>query len=100
MVERIVLFKFQQSHANPASRGEVATRARELLSAIPSVGALSVGIPADPPSEKSWDLSLVLRFETLEDVEAFRAHPAHREFVDVFLGSRLEVIKAWNFEVV
>lgn len=99
MIERIVLIKLNQEHAHDAGRAEVAARSREVLSALPDVIEVAVGVPADAPSLKSWDLSLTLRFESLEAVEAYRVHPAHRAYVDEFLKPRLLLIKAWNFDI-
>lgn len=99
MIERIVLIKLNDEHAHDAGRAAVAARSREILSALPDVTAVAVGVPADEPSLKSWDLSLTLRFESLEAVEAYRVHPSHRAYVDEYLKPRLLLIKAWNFDI-
>jgi hypothetical protein len=98
MIERIVLFKLKGEHANDAERRRVAEHSREVLAAIPGVESVSVGVPADPSAEKSWDLSLVVRFASLDAVEPYRVHPAHRRYVDEYMRPRMEVVKAWNFE--
>lgn len=97
MIERIVLFKLKDEYANERARAEIADHSRKVLGAVPGVKAVSVGVPADAPSEKSWDLSLVLQFATLEAVEAYREHPDHRSYVNDYMRPRMEVIKAWNF---
>jgi len=60
---------------------------------------VTVGIPADEASERSWDVSIVVRFRSVDDVEPYREHPEHRAYVDEFLRPRMVVIKAWNFDV-
>jgi len=98
MVERYVFIKLRQEHASDAGRAEVAERSRALAS-IAGVTSVRVGLPADEAASGSWDVSIVLSFEKLEDIEPYRTHPDHRSFVDEFLAPRMEVIKAWNFQV-
>jgi len=99
MIERIVLFKLKDEYCNDSARAEIAERTRRDIGALPMVRAVSVGVPADADSEKSWDISLIVRFDTLDDVEAYAVDPDHRAYVDDFMRARIEVIKAWNFEV-
>ncbi len=97
MIERIVLVKLADD-AVPR-RPEIAKYSLEALRLIPGVEDVHVGLPADSPSAEAWDLSLVLRFRSLDDVEAYRVHSDHRAFVDSYLRPRMAAIKAWNFEV-
>jgi len=97
MVERIVLFKLKDQYCNAASRTEFAERTRADLGALDDVRAVTVGIPADEASEASWDISIVLQFDSMEDVERYIVDPAHRAYVDNYATPRLEVRKAWNF---
>lgn len=96
-IERIVLVKLLDEEVQ--RRLEIADHSREVLRLIPGVEDVHVGLAADTPSAEAWDLSLVLRFGSLEDVEAYRIHPDHRAYVDCFLKPRMAAIKAWNFEV-
>ena len=97
MIERIVLFKLRGEYCNDAARAEIAERTRRDLGALKNVRSVSVGVPADEPTEKSWDLSLIVRFDTLEDVDAYIIDPEHRAYVDNYMHERIELIKAWNF---
>lgn len=99
MIERIVLIKLKGEHCNEAAREEIAAHTLATLEGLPGVRKLRVGVPADEASEKSWDLSLVLHFDSLEATEQFRTQPAHRSYVDGYLRPRMEVIKAWNFSL-
>jgi hypothetical protein len=99
MIERIVLFKLKPEHANPQSRKEVAAHSRKVLATVPGVESVSVGVPADADAEKSWDLSVIVRFASLEAVEPYRDHPVHRQYVDEYMTPRMEVRKSWNFRV-
>lgn len=97
MIERIVLFKLKDEYCNDAARSEIAARTRTDIGALKNVRSVSVGIPADELAQKSWDLSLIVRFDTLEDVDAYMTDPAHRAYVDNYMHTRIELIKAWNF---
>ena len=99
MILRYVFIKLVDSYANSAARAEVVRETLETLSKCPDVLSVSSGVPSDPLSEKAWDVSITLRFDSQEAVESYRADPIHRKYVSSFLRPRLEVIKAWNFEV-
>jgi len=99
MIQRIVLLKLDEEHATDSGRALVAARSREVLTVLPGVVKVDVGIPADASSRESWDISLVLKFESADDLEPFRVHPDHRSYVDDFLKPKLALIKAWNFEI-
>ena len=64
MIERFVFFKLKYEYCNDAARAEFAERTRADLSALQNVRALSVGVPADEASEASWDISIVLQFDS------------------------------------
>lgn len=99
MIERYVYLKFKDEHANDASRREAAQACRELIAQVPGVLSVTAGIPADADCESKWDLSLVVRFANLADVEPYRVHPTHQKLIDDVLGPRKLVVKAWNFDV-
>jgi hypothetical protein len=98
MIERYVFVKLKPEHATLQGRAEVRARSRALAK-VPGVRAVTVGEPADPSAAAAWDLSLVVRFDTLADVDAYLEHPGHEAYYEGFLEPRLQVIKAWNFEV-
>ena len=58
---------------------------------------LSVGLPSDPASEKSWDVSLVMRFASQAELEAALASSVFAQYVDVELAGKCQVTKAWSF---
>jgi len=99
MVERYVFIKLKDAHATAAGRQEVIDRTFADLRQVPGVRKLIVGKPADAAAEGSWDVSLVVVFDDLADVAPYQAHPVHRRYVDEFLAPRMEIIKAWNFDV-
>lgn len=82
MVKHIVTFQFEGS---PAERLAVAQSFRDALNALPSqipqLKSIEVGINENPA--ESWDLVLIAQAETLEDVAAYSAHPAHVAAVQI-----------------
>lgn len=97
MIDRFVFVRLKKEHAS--EREAIAAHTAETLRALPGVIHVSVGTPADEHAAAAWDLSIVVRFGALADVEPYRVHPAHRRYVDEYLRPRMEVIKAWSFEI-
>ena len=100
MIQRIVVIKLKDAYANEADRAELACHTRDVLSRIEGVRHLDVATPGDERCERSWDLCILVRFDDVEAVEAYRLDAAHRAYVDVFLKPMLEVIRVWNFDLV
>ena len=80
MIDRIVLYKLTDEYCTDAARAEIAAHAREVFAALPQVRDARVGLPADAEAKRSWDLSLVLRFDDLAAIEAYLPHPDHQAF--------------------
>ena len=98
MIRRVVAVKLKEAYSNPDDRAVAAGHTREVLAAAPGVREIEVDTPADAPTERSWDFLILLSFDSMAAVEEYRAHPLHRQYMDVFLRPMLEVIKVWNFE--
>jgi hypothetical protein len=99
MIQRVVAIKLKDDYANADDRAQVAATSRDVLGVVPGVRSIDVGTPADFAAEKSWDVLLLLRFDDLAAVDAYRAHENHRQYMDTFLRPMLAVIKVWNFEL-
>ena len=98
MIERIVLFKLKDEYCNEAARAEFAERTRTDLSALQNVRGVIVGVPADEASEASWDISIVVHFDSMDHLQQYIVDPAHRAYVDGYATPHIEVRKAWNFQ--
>ncbi len=98
MVERYLFVKLASEQSNDEGRRICAEMARELGGQAELLG-LTVGLPADAPALAAWDMSLVLRFASLEAADRFFEGPAYRTFTEGFLGACGRVIKAWTFDV-
>ena len=99
MIQRVVVIKLKDAYANDADRATVAGHTRQVLAPIEGVRHLDVAIPGDERCEGSWDLCILVRFDDLDAVEAYRIDATHRAYADVYLKPMLEVIRVWNFEL-
>ena len=99
MIQRIVIFKLKDEYCNDVARAEFAERTRSDLGALSQVRRVEVGVPADEASEASWDIAITLLFDSMDDVKAYIVDPDHRTYVDDFASPKIEVRKAWNFEI-
>ena len=99
MIERIAILKLTPEHATPEGRAEIVERSLATLGGLPGVSTLTAGVPADEASAASWDVVITVRCASREDLDAYRANPTHRKFVEEFLAPRSVVRKAWSFEI-
>jgi hypothetical protein len=95
MITHIVLFKL----AEPTPENLTATR-KKLLSMDGKIGLLrhlEVGIDLIR-SERSYDLALTTRFDSLEDLQAYQIHPYHAGEVIPHMKSVCSSIVAVDYE--
>jgi len=95
MITHIVLFKL----ADPATENLAATRDK-LLSMdgrIDLLRHLEVGIDL-VRSERSYDIALMTRFDSLEDLQAYQIHPYHAGEVIPYMTSVCSSIVAVDYE--
>jgi len=89
MITHIALIKLVHVNA------ETIELAREILSGmegkIPQLRHLEVGVNL-AQSYRSYDLSLMVRFDSLEGFQAYQNHPAHVEVVKNLQGLRQSTI--------
>lgn len=80
MIRHTLLFKFNES-AGEETRVEAVRRLRQLGELCPTIDNWSIGINfADSPS--AYDVVEIGDFASIEDLDAYKQHPAHREFSD------------------
>ena len=93
MVTHIVFFKFKDR--------ENIAKAREMLlnlkGKIPQLLHLEVGVDV-LHTERSYDLALVSKFNSLEDLQAYQIHPLHVEVAE-YLATVREAVSAVDYEV-
>lgn len=78
MIRQILLFKFNEG-VDESLQDEVIERLERLGELCPTIGSWSIGRNlADSPS--AYDVIEIGDFANTEDLEEYKAHPAHRDF--------------------
>jgi hypothetical protein len=95
MVTHIVFFKL----SNPASEaiGAVRDKLLSMDGKIPQLRHLEVGVDVIR-SERSYDVSLVTRFDSMEDLQAYQIHPYHAGEVVPLMKSLCSSVVAVDYE--
>lgn len=79
MITHIVFFKL------PGNSAESVEQTRSILAAmegkIPQLKYLEVGTDIIR-SERSYDIALLSKFDTLEDLQAYQVHPVHQKVIE------------------
>ena len=95
MITHVVLFKL-----NEPSGENLANTRNKLLSMgneIPLLQHLEVGIDIIR-SERSYDIALVTKFDSLEKLQAYQIHPYHADVVVPHMKSVCTSIVAVDYE--
>lgn len=99
MIRHVVSWKLAEPDA--AVRGEqaaeVARRLNALMGVVPELRAVSAGANIAHP-DVNWDVTLVADVDSLEALQAYQVHPAHRE-VGAYLRSVVASRVAVDFEL-
>lgn len=94
MITHIVFFKLKDSSP------ENVQKTRDVLVSmegkIPQLKFLEVGIDV-VRSERSFDLALTAKFDSLEDLQAYNDHPVHQEVLQYIAGVK-DVTVAVDYE--
>ena len=97
MIQRVVLCKLHPAYVDELQA--VQWHTAEVLAQAPGVRGLEVGAPSDPRTRREWDFAILIRFDDMEAVEAYRAHEIHRKYYELYLKPMLDKIRVYNFEV-
>ena len=95
MITHIVFFKLSEPAADA-----LATAQNKLLSMqgkIPQLRHLEAGIDVIR-SERSYDIALVTRFDSLNDLQAYQVHPYHAGEVIPLMKSICSSVVAVDYE--
>jgi hypothetical protein len=82
MITHIVFFKLTEP--SPANLSVVREILSSMQGTIPQLRQLEVGVDL-VRSERSYDLALVTRFDSIEDLRDYQVHPYHAETVVPFI---------------
>jgi len=89
VITHIVLFKLLDR--SPESIEKARAVLASLDGKIPQLRHLEVG--ADVlRTDRSYDLALVAKFDTLEDLNAYQIHPLHQQVVKYMLSVRQSAV--------
>lgn len=75
MIRHALLFK-HRAGVTEDERNRWMDTMRDLVSVIPEIRALSIG-PDVVHSPRSYDVALIIDFESLEALHTYQIHPAH-----------------------
>jgi hypothetical protein len=96
MLTHIVVFKL----SNPTNDNVAMVRDKllSMTGKIPQLRYLEAGIDVIR-SERSYDVALVTRFDSLEDLQAYQVHPYHAGEVVPLMKSICSAIVAVDYEI-
>ena len=81
MIKHIVLWKFAdeaEGHTGEENMDIVRERLTALLPMIPQIRSFEIGKDV-LHSEMSYDMALIMTFDTLEDLQSYKMHPEHQK---------------------
>ncbi|MCH5238410.1 MAG: Dabb family protein [Muribaculaceae bacterium] len=89
MIKHVVTFKFK---GEAEEKTKIAKKFKEALEElpgqIPQLKSIEVGLNVN--KNESWDLVLTAIADSLEDVAAYSAHPAHQAAVAIIAPYKLD----------
>lgn len=95
MITHIVMFKLKDQGA------EGVAKAKELLLSmegkVEQLRYLEVGTDV-LRSERSYDLALITKFDSLEDLQGYQVHPYHAEQVAAYMRSVSSAVAVVDYE--
>ena len=99
MIRHVVSWKLAEKDAQVRAEqaAEVARRLNALMGVVPELRAVSAGANVAHP-EVNWDVTLVADVDSLDALEAYQVHPAHKE-VGAYIKSVVESRVAVDFEL-
>ncbi len=99
MIHHIVMFKLSGtpgSNQKEKNIREVKKHLEGLPAKIDVIRSLEVGINV-VSQERAFDIVLVSTFDNLDDLEKYRVHPAHQDFV-AYVGKLREKVASVDYE--
>ena len=76
MISHVVIFKFSDPYSQEVEN--VYKKLQSLSGKVPQLRQLEVGRNI-VQSKRAYDLALVAKFDSLQDLEAYEIHPYHKE---------------------
>lgn len=95
MITHIVLFKLKDGSAESVEKAKGLLLSME--GKVEMLRHLEVGVDLIR-SERSADIALVTRFDSLEDLQAYQVHPYHAQEVAAYMRSVSSSVVAADYE--
>lgn len=89
MITHIVFFKFLDRSADNINKAKEVLLSME--GKIPQLRHLEVGVDV-LKTERSYDLALVTKFDSLEDLQNYQVHPVHVEVANYLAKVRKSAV--------
>lgn len=94
MITHVVFFKLKDRSIESVKKA--AEVLRSLEGSVPQLRHIEVGIDA-LKTDRSYDIALITRFDSLEDLDKYQNHPFHLEVAD-YIGKVKESVVAVDYE--
>lgn len=95
MITHIVFFRL--SDRTDRAIAETLEKLLSMDGKIPQIRQLEAGADI-VRSERSYDLALITRFDSMDDLQAYQVHPYHAEQIVPFVRSICSSIVAVDYE--
>ncbi|WP_028562458.1 Dabb family protein [Paenibacillus pinihumi] len=79
MITHIVLFKLKDNSPESVERTAAVLRAME--GQIEQIKFIEVGLDV-LHSERSYDIALITKHDSMEDLQAYQVHPVHKKVIE------------------
>ena len=90
MIRHVVMWTFKEENKR-ANLEKFVEMGLDLKDRIPQIRKIDVGINEKPGAE-AFDVTLVADFESYADLDAYMAHPEHKELIEFV--KRVRVLRA------
>lgn len=96
------VFFWLKNPDNEAEKEQFVQGTRGFLSKVKVIKSVHLGAPAGTPREvvdNSYDVCLVVTFDTKEDQDIYQQHEAHLQYIEEYkqLWKRVQVYDSWGF---
>lgn len=95
MITHIVFFRMKDT--SPEGLAKAKAVLMNMKGRIPFLKYIEVGQNV-LESERNYDLALITRFDSLDDLNAYQVHPVHQEVIAYMSEARREPSVAVDFE--
>lgn len=95
---RIVLFKLTESWSSADGRTRLASALSRAVPRRHGLISLEAGLPADAAAEKSWDLVVTMRFDSVEGAQSLDVLDLVSRVLAVPHAEVVALHKTWTFK--